>query len=292
MYPCEHCSRLFHHRTNLTRHLQAAHQQTSFKCSICAKPFNRRDNLLRHRKSHNLPPPHQNVHAKFDTKQETSAGYDPAPPNPPSTDITFDPTWQHPFTSIVAGPTGCGKTQFVIKFVKSIADMVYPTPTKIIYSYAEWQPLYQHLPPSVTLVEGLPDIPSYSPDPLLIVIDDQMDQVDGEITRLFTKGSHHRNISVIYIVQNLFDSNKEHRTISLNAHYLVIFKNPRDASQVSHLAKQMYPGEAEYVKEAFALATREPYGYMIADLKQTTPQIVRLRGRIFPGEQQEVYVRK
>ena len=41
-------------------------------------------------------------HAKFDTKQETSAGYDPAPPNPPSTDITFDPTWQHPFTSIVA----------------------------------------------------------------------------------------------------------------------------------------------------------------------------------------------
>ena len=31
--------------------------------------------------------------------------------------------------------------------------------------------------------------------------------------QLFTKGSHHRNLSVIYIVQNLFDQHKEHRTI-------------------------------------------------------------------------------
>ena len=141
-------------------------------------------------------------------------------------------------------------------------------------------------------MEGLPEIPDYSPEPLLIVIDDQMDQVDEKITRLFTKGSHHRNISVMYIVQNLFDNNKEHRTISLNAHYLTIFKNPRVVSQIIHLAKQMYPGEAEYVREAFSLATREAYGYMIADLKQTTPEALRLRGRIFPGERHEVYVRK
>ena len=78
---------------------------------------------MRHRKCHSLPHTSQNIDINYDTKQGTSTGYDPAPPKPPSTDITFDPTWQHPFTSIVAGPTGCGKTQFVIKFVKSIADM-------------------------------------------------------------------------------------------------------------------------------------------------------------------------
>ena len=59
---------------------------------------------------------------------------------------------------------------------------------------------------------------------------------------------------VIYIMQNLFDQHKEHRTISLNAHYLVIFKNPRDGSQIVHLAKQMYPGKNHYVRQAFALA--------------------------------------
>ena len=40
----------------------------------------------------------------------------------------------------------------------------------------------------------------------LIVIDDQMIEAgkDNRIANLFTKGSHHRNPSVIYIVQNLF----------------------------------------------------------------------------------------
>ena len=140
-------------------------------------------------------------------------------------------------------------------------------------------------------MEGLPNIPDYSKDPLLLVLDDQMDIADKSITSLFTKGSHHRNISVIYIVQNLFDSNKEHRTISLNAHYLIIFKNPRDASQIMHLAKQMYPGQTKYVQEAFALATRSPHGYLLVDLKQSTPDNLRMRSHIFPGEVQEVYIK-
>ena len=203
----------------------------------------------------------------------------------------MDPRWEHPFTSIIAGPTGCGKTQFVLTFLQHIDEIVTPPPYKVIYSYAEWQPAYQHLPSFVKLVEGLPDIPDYSKDPLLLVIDDQMDIANKSISSLFTKGSHHRNISVIYIVQNLFDSNKHHRTISLNAHYLVIFKNPRDASQIVHLAKQMYPGQSTYVQEAFNLATRDPHGYLLVDLKQTTPDSLRMRSHIFPGEIQQVYIK-
>ena len=204
----------------------------------------------------------------------------------------MDPRWKHPFTSIIAGPTGCGKTQFVLTFLQHIDELVTPTPSKVVYSFAEWQPAYRQLPSYVTLVEGSPAIPDFSKDPMLIIIDDQMDTTSKSITSLFTKGSHHRNISVIYIVQNLFDSNKEHRTISLNAHYLVLFKNPRDGSQITHLAKQMYPGQTKYVQEAFALATREPHGYLLLDLKQSTPDNMRTRSHIFPGEIQEVYIKK
>ena len=204
----------------------------------------------------------------------------------------MDPRWKHPFTSIIAGLTGCGKTQFVLTFLQHIDELVTPTPSKVVYSFAEWQPAYRQLPSYVTLVEGSPAIPDFSKDPMLIIIDDQMDTTSKSITSLFTKGSHHRNISVIYIVQNLFDSNKEHRTISLNAHYLVLFKNPRDGSQITHLAKQMYPGQTKYVQEAFALATREPHGYLLLDLKQSTPDNMRTRSHIFPGEIQEVYIKK
>ena len=202
----------------------------------------------------------------------------------------MDVRWTHPFTCVIAGPTGCGKTEFVKQIIQHVEDMVTPVPTKIIWSYGEWQPTYQSLLDKVHFVQGLPDLPQYSQEPLLVVIDDQMHAVDQRISSLFTKGSHHRNLSVIYIVQNLFDQHKEHRTISLNAHYLVIFKNPRDGSQIVHLAKQMYPGKTHYVRQAFALATQEPHGYLLIDLKQTTPEGMRLRSHIFPGERQEVYV--
>jgi hypothetical protein len=60
---------------------------------------------------------------------------------------------------------------------------------------------------------------------------------------LFTKGSHHRNISVILITQNIFHQAKHCQDISLNAKYLVILKNVRDRSQFSHLA-QVYPKQS------------------------------------------------
>ena len=76
----------------------------------------------------------------------------------------------------------------------------------------------------------------------LIVFDDQMIDAskDKRIVNLVTRGSHHRNLSVIYIVQNLFHQGKGSRSISLNSHYLVLFKNPRDKLQILTLAKQMY----------------------------------------------------
>lgn len=204
----------------------------------------------------------------------------------------MDPRWEHPFTCVVAGPTGCGKTQWVMKFIHHLQDMMIPIPKHVIWSYGEWQSVYRQLPSHVELVEGIPDLPEHSKGSMLLVVDDQMTEVDQRITRLFTKGSHHRNISIIYIIQNLFNKNKEHRTISLNAHYLVVFKNPRDGSQITHLAKQMYPGQVPYVRDAFVLATKNAHGYLVVDLKQSTPDQLRLRSHIFPGELQEVYVKK
>ena len=204
--------------------------------------------------------------------------------------IKMDPRWQYPFTCIVAGPTQSGKTEFVKRFIENLKDMVTPLPTRIVWNYGEWQPAYQPLLDKVDFVQGLPDLPLCSKEPLLVVIDDQMHGVDQRITSLFTKGSHHRNLSIVYIVQNLFDQQKEYCTISLNSHYLVIFKNPRDGSQIVHLAKQMYPGKTHYLRQAFALATQQPHGYLLIDLKQATPEGMWLRSHIFPGESQEVYV--
>ena len=68
----------------------------------------------------------------------------------------------------------------------------------------------------ITFVEGVPsDLESMINPSMrsLVVIDDFMHQLsnDQRITSLFTKGCHHRNLSVIFILQNNFHRGKELR---------------------------------------------------------------------------------
>jgi len=112
------------------------------------------------------------------------------------------------------------------------------------------------------------------------------------VANLFTKGSHHRNISVAFLVQNIFHKNKHIRTINLNAHYMVLFKNPRDASQFASLARQMYPNKSAFAVEAYKDATKKPYSYLFVDLRPEQDEDLRLRTNVFPDETGFVYVPK
>ncbi|RLJ22850.1 hypothetical protein DJ031_00150 [bacterium endosymbiont of Escarpia laminata] len=195
----------------------------------------------------------------------------------------MDTRWKHPFTCIVAGPTGCGKSTFVMRLLRHAATIIDPPPEKITWCYGVWQSAYVDND-LVRFEEGLPSGAFDASTRNLVVIDDLMAETDERVTTLFTKKSHHQNTSVLYLVQNLFPKNKESRTISLNTHYMVVFKNPRDASQIGHLARQMYPGRLKYVQEAFRDATTPPYGYLLVDLKQGTPDDMRLRTGVLPDD--------
>jgi len=80
--------------------------------------------------------------------------------------------------------------------------------------------------------------------------------------------------------------------MSLNAHYMVLFKNPRDVSQFANLARQMYPKSSKFAVEAYSDATREPYSYLLVDVRLEQDEELRLSTNIFPGETHYVYVRR
>ena len=128
--------------------------------------------------------------------------------------------------------------------------------------------------------------------PTLLIIDDLMQETNETVANLFTKGSHHRNFSVMFLAQNLFPKNKFARTMTLNAHYMILFKNPRDASQFANSARQMYPKRSQFAAEAYKDATRQPYSHLLIDLRPEQNDDLRLRTNIFPGETQYVYVAK
>ena len=101
---------------------------------------------------------------------------------------------------------------------------------------------------------------------------------DSRITELFTEGSHHRNLSVISINQNLYHSKDP--TQRRNCHYLTLFNNPIDKQPIMTLARQMYPGHAQKCMNMFNQITQKPYGYMVVDLKPMTYESLRLRPNI------------
>ena len=114
----------------------------------------------------------------------------------------------------------------------------------------------------------------------LIVLDDLMDQWGGDkrIANLFTKGGQHRNLSVIYIVQNIFHQGKETRTTSLNAHYIVLFKSPCDKQQVSILARQVNQGHVHEFKKSYDETTSRPYGHLMLYVKPIYPKLYPWHG--------------
>ncbi|XP_028514730.1 uncharacterized protein LOC114575005 [Exaiptasia diaphana] len=180
-----------------------------------------------------------------------------------------------------------------------VNDMFDQPIQKIVYCYGEFQPRFLTMEkeiPNLHFVEGFPeDIYSiFDNTPGLLVLDDLMRESSCKeaMMDLMTRGSHHRQINTMTLVQNLFPPGKFSRTISLNTHYIVAFKNPRDALGVSTLAKQAFPGEVPRVMEAYDDATKQPFGYLLFDLHPTTTNALRLRTLIFPEDRQTVYIKR
>ena len=193
---------------------------------------------------------------------------------------------------ILSGASGCGKSFWILKLISEANNIIIPQPERIIYCYAEYQPMFDDFT-NVQFIEGLPEMNLFDgKQPTLLVLDDLMSATNDNVSDLFTRISHHHNVFVVYITQNLFHKSKQNRTMSLNAQYIVIFKSPRDATQVATLGRQMYPGKSKFLIEAFTDATQKPYGYLFSDMKPETEEIYRVRTNIFPDERQYVYLPK
>lgn len=206
--------------------------------------------------------------------------------------------FSHPFNCIMAAPTMGGKTYMIRELVKYKDVLIKPIPNRIIYCYKAWQPNYDILNSEVNgieFVEGILDFETISIyKNNLIIFDDLMTECinNEDVMNLFTVGSHHKNTSVFFLTQNIFSKGKYSRDISLNANYMIIFKNPRDQQQLQILARQMYPNNTNFLIESFQDATQIPYGYLLLDLKPDTEQRNRIQTGILPYQSRLFYTPK
>ena len=163
----------------------------SSTCDMCRRTFAKPFNLHRHKRE---------VHGHISTDHNVL--------------MSTYTVLQHPFTCIVAGCTQSGKTVWVKTLLENAQKTTSSSPQCTIWCDGQWQPSYFDMMKTMPVIEFNQGIPEDvdEPDHLdvfqcnLIVLDDLMAQSckDKRIADLFTKRSHHRNLSVIFIVQNIF----------------------------------------------------------------------------------------
>ena len=195
-----------------------------------------------------------------------------------------------PSSLMVVGPSGCGKTVFTTKLLVGNLDSFERPPRPIYYCYGAWQDGFELMKEhGVKFHEGIPDselLPKWFPEGGLLVLDDLMEEGgnDKRVLDLFTKHSHHQNITVMYLCQDMFQPGKYSKSISRNAHYIVAFKNPRDQLGMRNLLLQAFPTRWQDVHDTFLRVTERPFGYMLLDLHLKSDDDLRILSHLLKEE--------
>jgi hypothetical protein len=187
----------------------------------------------------------------------------------------------HPFTMIVCGPSGSGKTRWVLRLCKNL-QLLYPMPTKILWYYGVMQPEYKDLK-NATFIPGISDesLEDVEKNTLLIIDDLMIEGGKSEaVQKMFTQGIHHRLVSVILLLNNLFHQSPNMRSIQLNTQYMVLLRS-RDQTQIEVIGRQLMGKDWRFFVNAYKQATSQMFGYLFVDLKAETPPELQLSTHIF-----------
>jgi len=140
-----------------------------------------------------------------------------------------------PSSILIVGPSGCGKTVFTQNLLVDNPHLFKTSPTRIHYCYGAWQDRFDQMKKQgIQFHEGIPNyqdlVKWFPPSGGILVLDDLMDEGSGDkrVLDLFTKHSHHQNVTVLFLCQDMFPVGKYAKSISRNAQYISAFKNPRD----------------------------------------------------------------
>lgn len=198
-----------------------------------------------------------------------------------------------PCNILVSGPSGSGKSVWIMNLVKNYKNLITPIPQNIVYAYGIYNdivPLMDTL--GVKTVAGSPEsvLKSLNGSCLLILDDLQTSLTEEYLNWLFLARTHHENICCVTVVQNLFAKNI--KSARQNCHYIVLLNGVAYRLQVRILGSQLFPGQSNFFSDAYNQTMSEKYASLFIDLHPRTPEALRLRGNIFPDSENIVFLPK
>ena len=158
--------------------------------------------------------------------------------------------------------------------------------------YKDFQPLFREKHASIACIgfikySGLEITKNLSN--CLLIFDNSCEEIfnDKANVKIATSGRHCK-FHVIYVKHYLFHQSKWSRNIDLNTTQVILFKSLRDVQQIEDLGKQL--NCLQLLKDAYKLATAEPYGRLIIDLDPKTSQALRFASQIFGPDHSIFYI--
>lgn len=210
----------------------------------------------------------------------------------------FDSRLIWPATMCVYGTSLSGKTSLVLDLIANRDKVFKVKVNKVFYIYTSMQKVFEEfvkVHPDVTFTTDQNDIPSNPEEPLLIIYDDKMIQFQSSdntyISDVFIQKNHHSGVFTILILQSLFPKNL--KCVTSNSTYHIVFPNFRDKSALSHLARQVCPGQPQFLHEAMKdCCATQKFGYLLLDCSSSQHDKFRCRNFIYPTISSKIYVPK
>ena len=140
---------------------------------------------------------------------------------------------QWPFHMLSTGCSRSGKSTLTTRLVALSSRDMTRTLACVLVFYSHMQPAYRELARQALCPVELLDRAKHFTEQLttepgtLAIVDDMQVTHARLVSSWFTHWAHHYDLSIIHLVQNIFDKDPGPRTISLNATYIVLFKNTK-----------------------------------------------------------------
>lgn len=220
----------------------------------------------------------------------------------------FDFRLKPPLSHAIFGSSMSGKTTHIKKMVEMRRELFSKPIGRIYYFFRSWQPAFTELERdhNVTFIQGIvtmewleqeigmPEEGEERAEFPMVIVDDAGQDISSDTVNVFTVGTHHFQIVLVFLLHLLFSNSPHLRAISQNLSYFQLHKNPRNMQMVAALAKQVDPGQhGNRFVNIFKEATSKPYSYLFADMTQACPEDLRLRSNILfeNGEPMVIYKR-
>ena len=196
-----------------------------------------------------------------------------------------------PSVTQIIGPSLSGKSTLMFEILSKKDELFNQKTGMIFYCYGTFSHNYpkvkELLGDNITFISGLPtedqvkkwSLSSSHQGSVILVLDDLMAEisVSSACQAMVTRLTHHCNLGLFILSQNLFQKGPVYRCLSLNTHYFIFCQTRRDHAQLLYFGRQLFPLRPNLLYSSYLKATDGlKYGHLRVDLHPASNPMLAL----------------